>query len=285
MFGEKIDTVILRSLSHARNIASEEELDALALSPPPFDAEKARRELRKILDRFDGSFPLDSSLRYLDVGCGTGDIAIALALHGARDVTGIDFVPRCVTTARSYATNASLQDRVRFVCGDIHAWTPPHRYDVVLSNEALEHIEDPRAFLRRLTDLVEPDGVVLLAFGPLFHSPLGDHMWDFFKVQIPWRGILFSEKALLRVRRERFRPTDPATRFGEIRGGLNRMRYSEFLQYVRETGWVVEFLRVNPQLRSRAAALLSDLLVRGPLVRDYVAASVYAKLRRDPRVS
>lgn len=120
-----------------------------------------------------------------------------------------------------------------------------------------------------------------MAFGPLFHSPFGDHMNDFFRLQIPWRGVLFSEKALLRLRQEKYRPTDPVVHFQDIKSGLNLMRYSEFLRYVSDTGWEFRFLAINPQLK-RVPLLfhLSNVLIRIPIVKDYFASSVYAVLYR-----
>jgi hypothetical protein len=125
----------------------------------------------------------------------------------------------------------------------------------------------------------------VLAFGPLFHSPLGDHMDGFFRIQIPWRGVVFSEKAILRLRRECYRLTDLADQYQDISGGLNLMRYSKFLEYVDATGWKFKFLRVNPQLRQFPVLYyLSNILIRRPLIRDYFAMSVYAILRqRDHR--
>jgi hypothetical protein len=100
---------------------------------------------------------------------------------------------------------------------------------------------------------------------------------------MPWRGLLFSERAVLRVRRECYRPSDDAERYQDIVGGLNLMRYSEFLRHVRETGWEFAFLDVNPRLR-RVPLLhpLSTLLSRIPGIRDYFVFSVYAILRRVP---
>jgi SAM-dependent methyltransferase len=189
-------------------------------------------------------------------------------------------VARYISTATAIADRLQLKGRVEFLHQDIHGWVPPERYDVVLSHEALEHIRDPQSFLRILKRFVQPRGMVVLAFGPLFHSPVGDHMDGFFRIPIPWRGALFSEQAILRLRRKQFRPTDKADAYHEIVGGLNLLRYSEFLRYTADAGWQIEFLEVNPQLR-RIPPLyrLSNGLCRVPGIRDYVAASVYTILR------
>ena len=158
---------------------------------------------------------------------------------------------------------------------------PPGRMPALPRFDAMEHIDDPQASLRRMGELIAPGGVAVLAFGPLFHSPYGDHMWDFFRLQIPWRGVLFSEQALLRVRAECFRPTDTAKSYREIAGGLNLMRYSEFLRYVRQTGWAFAYLAVNTFLRNKPALrALSGRLTRTPLLQDYFVHNVYAVLRR-----
>jgi SAM-dependent methyltransferase len=279
VFGEGLDYLILRPLAHRRNIATEEELDARA-DDAMLSMETADARLRKLLDRMGGHCPIDAKLHYLDVGCGTGELAIALARAGCRSVTGIDLIPRNVIVATRNAERVGVSDAVTFVAGDIHRWRAPRQFDVILSHEALEHIDDPRAFLGGIRRLVSPAGKAVLAFGPLFHSPLGDHMDAFFRVPIPWRGVLFSERAILRLRREFYRPTDLAQDYGGIQGGLNRMRYSGFLRFVTETGWQAAFLSVNPQLRRFPPfQRLSNALLGVPVVRDYVASSVYAVLR------
>ena len=59
------------------------------------------------------------------------------------------------------------------------------------------------------------------------------------------------------------------------------MKFSEFLRYVEEMGWKKERLIVNPQLKRWPALWrLSNLLLRVPVLRDYLAASVYAIYRR-----
>jgi len=280
MFGPVVDYWLLRPLTHSRNAATEEELNARAAVDVSIDIDGELAKIRKLQQRLGGSLPLSDQLSYCDVGCGEGGMALALAVLGARHVTGIDITPRSIVTAVANSKRLQLDTRVEFLCANIHEWEPPNPFDVVLSHEALEHILEPEKFLSRVRRLVKPTGIVILAFGPLFRCPFGDHMDGFFRVPIPWRGVLFSEQAILRLRRERFRPTDRATKYQEITGSLNLMRYSEFLKSASDLGWVFEFLDVNPQLKKlKPVYSLSSALTRVPHVQDYVAGSVYAVLR------
>lgn len=282
MFGEALDYWLLKGLAHRRNIATEAELDTRAAQARAESFESAAAKVRKLERRFAGHLPIDARLSYLDMGCGTGEVTLALARMGAGRVTGIDVLPRSIETARTHAARLGLAN-ARFLCEDIHDWTPAEKYDVVLSFDALEHIERPRPLLEKMRHLIAPRGLAAISFGPLFHSPFGDHMWDFFRLQLPWRGVLFSEQAILRVRRECFRPTDPARRFGEIAGGLNQMRYSEFLRHVRVTGWAFDYLAVNAFLLERPLLRrVSDALASLPIVGDYVVHNVYAVIKPCP---
>jgi SAM-dependent methyltransferase len=281
MLGATLDYLILRGIAHRRNRATEQQLDALSGQVPAGSLEDAVSKCRKLLDRFEGHLPVDPGLSYLDLGCGTGELTLAFAKLGVERITGVDLLPRNIDRARSHAGELRAGEGVRFIRRDLRAWVPDEKYDVLLSFDAFEHIEDPGAFLRKMTEFVVPGGIAVLAFGPLFHSPFGDHMWDFFRLQIPWRGVLFSEQALLRVRRECFRPTDPADRFQKVAGGLNLMRYSEFRSHVRDAGWEFAYLAVNTFLkRLPPLRLVSEMVTSVPGLQDYFVHNVYTVLRR-----
>jgi SAM-dependent methyltransferase len=281
MLGASLDYFILRSLAHRRNLATEEQLESRFSQVSAESLEEGMPKFRKLIGRFEGHLPVDPGLRYLDMGCGTGELTIAFSKLGVRRITGVDFLPRNIERARAYTRHSGTGPGVQFICRDLREWAPEEKFDVLLSFDALEHIEDPEAFLRKMTDFIAPGGIAVLAFGPLFHSPFGDHMWDFYRLQIPWRGIVFSEQAMLRVRSECFRPGDPVSSYHEIAGGLNLMRYSEFLKHVRDTGWRFDYLAVNTFLkRLPPLRFISDLVMRIPGVRDYFVHNVYAVLRR-----
>ena len=288
MFGATIDYWLLRPLVDSACPAYRPVSEVA--DDPELETERARARFRKWNARVNRGIPINPDFRYLDVGCGCGDLAVAMSLEGCGHVTGITLHPRGIRRAAEFARRAGVEDRVAFACRDIHALPGDWKFDVVVSHEALEHITRPREFLVRIADHIVTNesgggGILILAFGPLFHSPLGSHdTLNFFRFYIPWAVVLFSEQAMLRLRREFFAPLDRATAYEDIergRAGLNRLRYTEFLRYVKEAGLVMERLVVNPQLeRFPILHRLSEWLVRIPLVRDYVATSVYAVLRK-----
>jgi SAM-dependent methyltransferase len=278
MFGERLDYRLLRALAHPGNRATEAELEAQQFSPLKHP-QAAEHKLAKILRRFQGRVPVDAGLRYLDMGCGTGEVTVGFARLGVRRITGVDLLARSVAVAKRNAALAGVGDRVDFRCEDLLRWQPEEKFDVLLSFDALEHVADPARFLRRMADFLAPGGIAVVAFGPLFHSPFGDHMGEFFRWQLPWRGVLFNEDALMRVRREFYRPTDAARRYREVAGGLNLMRYSEFRRHLRAAGWQPSFLRVNAFFAGGPLDGLCQAVGAVPLLQDYLIHNVYAVLR------
>ncbi len=279
MFGKTIDYRLLRLFAHDKHPEAEE----LRQVERNLGIESATARFEKWNRRLDNEIPIDPAMRYLEVGCGMGEMSLALAQYGCGEVTGIDKDPHYIEIAKRCARNWQLQDKVTFECMNVHDLPNEKEYDIVLSHEMLEHVERPGDHLRRIDGVLKSNpGRIILAFGPLFHSPLGGHLNRFFRFRIPWIGVLFSEDALMRLRREFWRPVaDEAESFEDTREGLNKMKFSEFLRYVEETGWITERLIVNPQLKRWPALWrLSNLLLRVPWLRDYLAVSVYAIYRR-----
>lgn len=92
----------------------------------------------------------------LDVGCGTGHTAAAIARAGAKEVTGIDYAPTAVATANDMHHELNL----RFEVLDIAGWTRP--IDVAISCGTLEHMDRPEETLRDLLRIVGPKGEVVI---------------------------------------------------------------------------------------------------------------------------
>jgi SAM-dependent methyltransferase len=103
-----------------------------------------------------------SAARVLDLGCGSGRVAVALAQGGAQ-VTGVDTNPRPLSELERRAGEAGVE--VRAVQADMDEPLPfgDDAFDCAVSRLSLMIARDPQATLRELARVVEPGGAVVTA--------------------------------------------------------------------------------------------------------------------------
>jgi 2-polyprenyl-6-hydroxyphenyl methylase/3-demethylubiquinone-9 3-methyltransferase len=100
--------------------------------------------------------------RVLDVGCGGGLLAEALARAGAR-VTAIDLAPAMIEVARLHAAESALAVDYRLSSAEEVAAAEPAGFDVVTCMEMLEHVPDPAAMTATLAQLLRPGGALFVS--------------------------------------------------------------------------------------------------------------------------
>ena len=74
-----------------------------------------------------------SEWSFLDLGTGSGILAIAARLLGAKQVLGTDFDPHAIRTAKENASNNSIRN-LKFIRSDVLRWKPAQTWEVVASN-------------------------------------------------------------------------------------------------------------------------------------------------------
>lgn len=96
----------------------------------------------------------------LDVGCGSGQYATALAAGGAGEVVGLDFARTMLGIATAQARMAGVADRCRFLVGDFLVHPFERRFDYVLAIGVFDYVGQPLPFLYRAHELTERKFVV-----------------------------------------------------------------------------------------------------------------------------
>lgn len=108
--------------------------------------------LERLVEGFEGR-------RVLDVGCGGGILAEAMAVRGAT-VLGIDLAERSLGIARLHKLETGAKVDYRLVSAEALAEEVPGAFDIVTCMEMLEHVPDPAAIVEACGRLVRPGGVV-----------------------------------------------------------------------------------------------------------------------------
>lgn len=110
----------------------------------------------------DAQRPL-AGAKVLDVGCGGGILADAMARKGA-DVLGIDLAEKSLQAARLHALDAQTpRIQYRALAVEELAAEAPASFDVVTCMEMLEHVPDPASVVAACAALVKPGGQVFFS--------------------------------------------------------------------------------------------------------------------------
>jgi len=198
---------------------------------------KPEVSLRLLLRVYPDFISMIAQKTVLDFGCGTGRQSVACRMNGARYVVGLDTNERHLHKARELAKRYCPDNGVEFVNSIEDRFL--RKFDIVISQNSMEHFDDPTARVKDMKSLLNKDGVILITFADPWFSPYGSHMQFFTK--IPWVNILFAEKTVMNVRAH-FR-SDGAKRYEEVESGLNRMSVAKFERIIADCGMRIRFKR------------------------------------------
>ncbi len=166
-----------------------------------------------------------SSDKVLDYGCGEGLFVDFLHEKGFQNVAGYD------AFAEEYSNEAVLEDQ----------------FDVIVSYDVIEHVEEPRSFFDSLVNLLAPGG--LLVVGTPNAEQIDLSRWEEFSMELhqPYHRHILSEQVLMQLGRDAGLKAEYVYHrfyFDTLYPSVNT-RFME--EYVRATGSVIDVVVEEPQ--------------------------------------
>jgi phosphoethanolamine N-methyltransferase len=122
--------------------------------------------------------------RVLDIGCGIGGPAFALARKHGAEVIGIDLEPQLVARATRRAVELGLSEQTEFrtvTLGDLPF--PDRSFDLVFTSGALTQTEDKAGIAAECLRVLKPGGMLTCYDWLKNDAPISDDMRYFFKME------------------------------------------------------------------------------------------------------
>jgi 2-polyprenyl-3-methyl-5-hydroxy-6-metoxy-1,4-benzoquinol methylase len=227
-----------------------------------------------------GTYTLDNALDYalktvpclldlirsktvLDYGCGQGYQAVALARSGAARVFGLDINDTWIDSGRSLAASAGVTNVTFGKSPDAET------YDVIVNLSAIEHFRDPAREVQNMLKMTRER--LVISWAQPWYSPYGTHLDG--TTRIPWLNLIFSEKTLMNVRNLYPDGSDGASRFEDVRGGLNKLTVRRFERIIGSVKrFEVEYFRLFGVKRV-------PLVTKVPVLRELMTSAAACVLR------
>jgi len=121
-----------------------------------------------------------------DLGCGPGNLTKTLLDRWpAATVIGVDHSPEMLAKAAPWA----IAGRLEFCLADIANWSPAEPLDLIVSNAALQWVDDHAGLLARLANALAPAGVLAVQLPYHFEHPAHLAIEET-KKDSRWAGVL-----------------------------------------------------------------------------------------------
>lgn len=116
-----------------------------------------------MLQEYLDAMHIDNAGTVLDMGCGTGLVARAIAHRAGFSgrVIGIDLSPHLVAAAERFAREEGIAERVEFRTGDTRSLEDADgTFDAVVAHTLLSHVEDPLSVVKEAARVLKVGGML-----------------------------------------------------------------------------------------------------------------------------
>lgn len=106
--------------------------------------------------------PKTDNLKILNAGCGSGEMNILLSQNSSWSIDAIDPDEEAVKLSEQIKNKYNITN-LKIIHSDIENFRKENFYDIITTNDVLEHIEDDKAAIRKLSNLLKPGGIICIS--------------------------------------------------------------------------------------------------------------------------
>lgn len=128
-----------------------------------FEARGENPRFACMLTEYLDAMEIDHADAVLDMGCGTGLAARAIASRPGftGTVAGVDLSPHLIAAAERFARDEGVSERTTFRAGDTRSLdVADGTYDAVVAHTLLSHVEDPQSVVNEAARVLRPGGML-----------------------------------------------------------------------------------------------------------------------------
>lgn len=112
------------------------------------------------LNRYAVARPFCQGAHVLDAACGEGYGSYLMKTWGAQSVTGVDISEYAINRALNYFKDKNLN----YIQHDVLSLPfDDHTFDLIVSLETIEHVNNSEEFLREIKRVLKPGGTIILS--------------------------------------------------------------------------------------------------------------------------
>jgi SAM-dependent methyltransferase len=208
----------------------------------------------------------------LDFGCGCGALGLETVLNrGAKSLTGIDLHSEWIKFANENleVNYSQYKNNVSFFNCDIDSLPENMKYDIIISKEVFEHVDDLASAIKSMKSRLRNGGMIVSGFGPLYNSPMGHHKR--FTYQFPFAHIFLNERYLFKKLNE-IKMDNKYKNLNDL--GLNGLSFKKYKEILLK-GHDLEVIFFETNVNERFINILFKFLSKIPFLNEYFTHNIY----------
>jgi 2-polyprenyl-3-methyl-5-hydroxy-6-metoxy-1,4-benzoquinol methylase len=221
-FNLKLFNQLNNEYSNKKLVKSPRKLDLISQK---IEGEARSQKIEKIFNAHPKKI---SALKFLEIGCGTGNTSFAVANYLKYHVTAVDI--REYPEWKMYTHSNLRFKKIDISTEDIQELG---KFDLIYSQAVWEHMLHPYSALKATRQLLEDDGIFYIAAN-LYRGPQASHRYR--EVFFPWPHLLFNDEVFFDFYKSLGKKPSRAA-------WVNKLVVAQYLFFFQQLGFKVKDLK------------------------------------------